>query len=73
MTTKTKILLLKRGLPVIAGALLGYVYYYYIGCYSGTCAISSNPYISTVYGGLIGFLLSFPSKRKKKEIKNEDN
>jgi len=73
MTTKTKILLLKRGLPVIAGALLGYAYYYYIGCYSGTCAISSNPYISTVYGGLIGFLLSFPSKRKKKEIKNEDN
>ena len=69
MAAKIMAIFLKRGLPVIAGALLGYAYYYYIGCYSGTCAISSNPYISTVYGGLIGFLLSFPSKRKKKEVK----
>lgn len=61
----------KRVLPILAGALLGFVYYYYIGCSNGSCAISSNPYISTAYGGLIGFLLSFPSKKKKKE--NENN
>jgi hypothetical protein len=67
--------ILKRVLPVVAGALLGFAYYYYIGCYNGSCAISSNPYISTVYGGLIGFLISFPSKRKKKkeESVEEDN
>ena len=66
--------ILKRVLPVVAGALLGFAYYYYVGCYNGSCAISSNPYISTVYGGLIGFLISFPSKRKKKkEVTNEDN
>ena len=61
----------KRVLPILAGALLGFVYYYYVGCNSGSCAISSNPYISTAYGGLIGFLLSVPSKKKKKE--NENN
>ena len=61
-----KQIIYKRILPVIAGALLGYAYYYYIGCNSGSCAISSNPYISTVYGGAIGLLLSFPSKKKKK-------
>jgi hypothetical protein len=63
-------IILKRVLPVVAGALLGFAYYYYVGCYSGSCAISSNPYISTAYGGLIGFLLSIPSKRKKKKGNN---
>ena len=62
----------RRVLPVFAGALLGYAYYYYIGCVSGTCAITSNPYISTLYGAVIGLLLSFPSKRKKKEKVSED-
>jgi phage shock protein E len=65
-------ILYKKVLPVVAGALLGYAYYYYIGCVSGTCAITSNPYISTAYGGVIGLLLSFPSKRKKKEKSNDD-
>ncbi len=63
----------KRVLPVIGGALLGYAYYYYVGCNSGTCAITSNPYISTAYGGIIGLLLSFPTKKKKREKVNEDN
>ena len=63
-------ILLKKILPVAAGALLGYAYYFYIGCVSGTCAITSNPYISTIYGGVIGLLLSFPSKRKEKNNKD---
>ena len=62
----------KRVLPVALGALLGYAYYYYVGCVSGTCAITSNPYISTIYGGVIGLLISFPSKRKKTEKANDD-
>ena len=54
-TTKTKILaLVKIILPVFLGAIVGYAYYYYIGCVSGTCPITSNPYISTVYGSVIG-------------------
>ena len=45
------------------GALGGYLYYYrYIGCWSGHCPISSNPWISTVYGALIGFLAA-PDRR----------
>ncbi|MEN8192298.1 MAG: DUF6132 family protein [Bacteroidota bacterium] len=61
----------KRILPILIGAGLGFAYYYYIGCYSGTCAITSNPYISIVYGGLIGYLFTFPSKKKKEEKANE--
>ncbi len=45
----------------IAGALLGaiggYLYYAFVGCASGTCAITSSPTISTLYGALMGGLL----------------
>lgn len=41
----------------IVGAVGGYCYYRFVGCASGTCAITSNPYISTIYGGIIGYLL----------------
>jgi hypothetical protein len=58
---------IKKVLPVFGGAILGYAYYYFIGCYSGTCPITSSPYISTLYGALIAGILVFPSKTKKEE------
>jgi hypothetical protein len=59
---------LKRIVPVLLGAAGGYAYYYYIGCASGACPISSNPYISTVYGSVIGALL-FQSVTKNEGTK----
>ncbi|KAB2838851.1 MAG: hypothetical protein F9K45_10805 [Melioribacteraceae bacterium] len=59
-----KAFLLKRVLPIFAGASLGYAYYYFIGCTYGSCPITSNPWISTIYGGVAGFIISIPSKKK---------
>lgn len=42
---------------VVIGAITGYLYYAEIGCLSGTCAITSKPINSTLYGGLMGGLL----------------
>ena len=42
---------------VIIGAIGGYVYYYFVGCESGTCAISSKPLNSTLYGAFMGGIL----------------
>ncbi|MDC9721782.1 MAG: DUF6132 family protein [Urechidicola sp.] len=42
---------------VLIGLVGGYLYYHYIGCNSGTCAITSKPLNSTLYGGLMGGLL----------------
>jgi hypothetical protein len=39
------------------GGIGGYVYYKQVGCVSGTCPITSNPYISVLYGMLVGALL----------------
>lgn len=47
----------------IVGGILGYAYYYFIGCANGTCAITSKPLNSTLYGALMG-LLFFSSLTK---------
>lgn len=41
---------------MVVGAAGGYAYYYFVGCNSGSCAITSNPLNSTVYGVLMGGL-----------------
>jgi C4-dicarboxylate transporter len=53
----TRKAILITGLGIIIGAITGYLYYYHIGCASGTCAITSKPLNSTLYGGLMGGLL----------------
>jgi hypothetical protein len=40
------------------GALLGFGYHKLVGCSSGACPITANPYISTLYGAVMGFLVS---------------
>ena len=42
---------------IVVGAIAGYLYYFYVGCVSGTCAITSKPLNSTLYGGLMGGLV----------------
>mgnify|MGYP000898988583 CR=1 FL=1 len=77
--TKEKILqILKNTFPlltlagIVIGAIGGYWYYAEIGCLSGTCPLTSNPWISTLWGALIGYLL-FDMFRKKKptEVRKE--
>lgn len=43
---------------IVIGGLGGFLYYYFIGCSSGTCAITSKPVNSTIYGMVLGGLLS---------------
>lgn len=40
----------------VAGAVAGWSYWYFVGCSSGSCAITSNPFNSTLYGALMGGL-----------------
>ena len=42
----------------LGGALVGLAYYYFVGCATGSCAITSNPINSMLYMGLMGWLLS---------------
>ena len=51
----------------LAGALAGFLYWKYIGCLTGTCAITSNPFRSTLYFALMGALLFGLFKKKNPE------
>ena len=53
---------------LILGALGGYLYYRTVGCSTGACAITSNPYISTLWGGIMGYLIGdlLNGKKEKK-------
>jgi hypothetical protein len=57
-TTTKKKSQMKLVLFVLGGAVVGYLYYRLVGCRSGTCPITSSPIISSLYGALMGFLLS---------------
>ncbi len=52
---------------LVVGAIGGYIYYSQIGCESGSCGITSNPYASIAWGAAMGYLLGdmFNPKKKK--------
>ena len=54
----------------IVGGLGGYLYWYYVGCNSGTCPITSSPSMSVIWGAMMGALLfsMFSTKKKKPEL-----
>ena len=54
------------GIGIVVGLIAGYAYYYFVGCSSGTCAITSKPLNSTLYGGLMGVLLFNMFVKEKK-------
>ena len=63
-----KIFLKKNILTIIGvplGALAGFLYWKFVGCNSGSCAITSNPYNSTIYGAAMGGLLFSIFKNNK--------
>lgn len=56
---------------LLAGAAGGFLYWRFIGCNSGTCAIKSVWYWSTLWGAAVGylagdFIMDLVAKRKQK-------
>jgi hypothetical protein len=54
MTRKAIII---TSIGIVVGGIAGYLYYHFVGCASGSCAITSKPINATLYGSLLGGLL----------------
>lgn len=64
--------IIKNITGLILGAIGGYLYYHFVGCNSGSCAITSNPYMSILWGGVMGYLLFDIFKLKNPAKTQED-
>ena len=49
---------MKYFISAVIFALIGFAYYKFVGCSTGTCPITSNPLSSTLYGAVIGVLVA---------------
>jgi len=58
---------------VFLGSIGGFAYFYFVGCKSGTCPISSNPYISIGYGAVLGYLFFDMFKLKNKNSNTNES
>lgn len=54
----------RLGLFVAAGALAGLGWYYMFGC-SGNCAVTSSPWMTMAYVGVIGGLLGMVTEKRE--------
>jgi Family of unknown function (DUF6132) len=43
-------------ISILIGGGLGWLYYHFIGCNSGSCPITSNPWSSIIFGAVISYL-----------------
>ena len=43
---------------IVVGGGLGLAYYKLVGCSSGACPLTSNPFLSTLYGSVLGALVA---------------
>ena len=51
-------MILKLIIGAASGGGLGFAYYKFIGCSTGACPLTSNPWISTIYGAVVGVLVA---------------
>ena len=48
----------KPFLGIVLGGSAGLLYYYFVGCTTGTCAITSSAWGSAITGSLFGLLIT---------------
>jgi hypothetical protein len=59
----------RGGMGLVAGALVGLLYWKFVGCQSGTCPLTSNPYKSVLIFSFMGLLMAKEKSSGRAEVK----
>ena len=51
-------MILRIVIGMVVGGALGFAFYKVVGCSSGACPLTSNPFVSTLYGSVLGAVLA---------------
>jgi len=51
-------MILRIVIGLLVGGGLGFAYYKFVGCSTGACPLTRNPFISTLYGSVVGALIA---------------
>lgn len=51
-------MILRIVIGMVVGGGLGFAFYKFVGCSTGTCPLTSNPFTSTLYGAVVGALIA---------------
>ena len=51
-------MILRIVIGVVVGGGLGFAFYKFVGCSTGSCPLTSNPVLSTLYGSIVGALVA---------------
>jgi hypothetical protein len=51
-------MIVRLAIGVVVGGVVGYGMYRFIGCSTGACPLTANPWISTILGMVFGALMS---------------
>ena len=55
---KAGTMILRLVIGIVVGGVVGFGWYKLVGCSTGTCPLTSNPVISTIYGAIVGALVA---------------
>ncbi len=51
-------MIIKYIIGAVVGAAFGLGYYQLVGCPTGACPLTRNPWITTIYGAVMGVLVA---------------
>jgi hypothetical protein len=58
---------------IIIGTAAGFMYYYFIGCRTGSCPITSSPWLTMLWGAAAGYLIFDMFRKKDSPVIKDQN
>lgn len=52
----------------LVGASAAAAYAHFVGCRTGTCPLTSNVWIASLYGAAIGAVIGWPERRRREGV-----